>query len=133
MSTRRYHERVRRAYATITPDPHLAILQCRPVPTAFAELDLGVIKTFRETFPDNVIGLSAHDSGIAMALVGYVLGARIIEKHFTLNRAMKGTDHAFSLEPPGLRKLVRDLTRARIAMVDGTKRVHRRGRRDYEE
>jgi sialic acid synthase len=57
-----------------------------------------------------------------MALAGYVLGARVIEKHFTLNRAMKGTDHAFSLEPLGLRKLVRDLRRARVAMGDGIKR-----------
>ena len=57
--------------------------------------------------------LSDHDNGIAMAVAAYVLGARVIEKHFTLNRAMKGTDHAFSLEPMGLRKLVRDLRRAR--------------------
>jgi N-acetylneuraminate synthase/sialic acid synthase len=57
-----------------------------------------------------------------MALVAYILGARVIEKHFTLNRAMKGTDHAFSLEPQGLRKLVRDLRRARVALGDGIKR-----------
>ena len=44
-----------------------------------------------------------------MALAAYVLGARVVEKHFTLNRAMKGTDHAFSLEPIGFRKMVRDL------------------------
>jgi N-acetylneuraminate synthase/sialic acid synthase len=53
-----------------------------------------------------------------------VLGARIVEKHFTLNRAMRGTDHAFSLEPQGLRKLVRDLRRTRIALGDGTKRMY---------
>jgi N-acetylneuraminate synthase/sialic acid synthase len=56
-----------------------------------------------------------------MSLAAYVLGARVIEKHFTLNRAMKGTDHAFSLEPDGMRKLVRDLSRARIALGDGVK------------
>jgi len=70
-----------------------------------------------------VIGWSGHDSGIAMALVAYAYGARIIEKHFTLNRAMKGTDHAFSLEPAGLRKLVRDLARARESSGDGVKRL----------
>ena len=59
-----------------------------------------------------------------MAVVAYTLGARIIEKHFTLNRAMKGTDHSFSLEPVGMRKLVRDLTRARVAMGDGQKKVY---------
>jgi len=59
-----------------------------------------------------------------MALVAYVLGARIIEKHFTLNRAMKGTDHAFSLEPDGMRKLVRDLNRAKIALGNGEKKQY---------
>jgi N-acetylneuraminate synthase/sialic acid synthase len=58
-----------------------------------------------------------------MSLVAYILGARIIEKHFTLNRAMKGTDHAFSLEPQGMKKLVRDLDRARIAQGDGLKKT----------
>ena len=48
-----------------------------------------------------------------MPLAAYMLGARIIEKHFTLNRAMKGTDHRFSLEPQGLQKMVRDLHRVR--------------------
>ena len=102
-----------------------AILQCTAsYPAAFEELNLKVIKTFREQFSDTVIGLSGHDSGIAMSLVSYVLGARIIEKHFTLNRAMKGTDHAFSLEHSGLERLVRDLKRARIAMGDGVKRKY---------
>lgn len=119
-------EDVRRAYRAIRPiNPNFAILQCTSgYPPAFDELNLNVISTFREEFPDIQIGLSAHDSGIAMALVGYVLGARIVEKHFTLNRAMKGTDHAFSLERQGLSKLIRDLRRARIAMGDGVKRTY---------
>lgn len=114
---------VRRAYEAVRPiNPNFAILQCTSgYPPSFEELNLNVIKTFRESFPDIQIGLSSHDSGIAMALVGYVLGARIVEKHFTLNRSMKGTDHAFSLERQGLAKLVRDLKRARISMGDGVK------------
>jgi len=52
-----------------------------------------------------------------------VLGARVFEKHFTLHHTWKGTDHAFSLEPIGLRKYVRDLRRAPVAMGDGIKRV----------
>ncbi len=81
-----------------------------------------MIETFREAFPDVVIGFSSHDNGIAMALVAYMLGARVFEKHFTLNRAWKGTDQAFSLEPPGLRRVVRDLQRTRVALGDGEKR-----------
>jgi sialic acid synthase len=117
---------VERAYAAVRPiNPQICLLQCTAgYPAAFEELNLRVITTFREQFPDAVIGLSSHDSGIAMALVGYVLGARVVEKHFTLNRAMKGTDHAFSLETPGLRRLVRDLQRARLALGDGEKRTY---------
>jgi N-acetylneuraminate synthase/sialic acid synthase len=59
-----------------------------------------------------------------MAVVAYLLGARVIEKHFTLNHTLKGTDHAFSLEPIGMQKLVRDLHRARVALGDGIKRVY---------
>jgi sialic acid synthase len=83
-----------------------------------------VISTYRDRFPNVVVGLSAHDNGIAMATAAFVLGCRIVEKHFTWNRAAKGTDHPFSLEPVGLRKLVRDLERVRVALGDGTKRVH---------
>ena len=85
---------------------------------------MNVIKSYRERFKNIPIGLSSHDSGIAMDLVGYILGARAIEKHFTLNRSMKGTDHAFSLEPQGLAKLARDISRARIALGDGIKRTY---------
>jgi sialic acid synthase len=69
-----------------------------------------------------VIGLSDHQSGIAMALVAYMLGARVIEKHFTLDHAWKGSDHAFSLMPEGMRRLVRDLHRIPVALGDGMKR-----------
>lgn len=121
-------EDVRRAAdAILAINRRLCILQCTAgYPARFEELDLRVIETFRREFPDTVIGLSSHDNGIAMAVAAYVLGARVVEKHFTLNRAMKGTDHAFSLEPQGLRKMVRDLGRARVAMGDGVKRVHPR-------
>jgi N-acetylneuraminate synthase/sialic acid synthase len=117
----------RAAEAILGINTQLCILQCTAgYPARFDELDLRVIETFRNEFPDTVIGLSSHDNGIAMAVAAYVLGARVVEKHFTLNRAMKGTDHAFSLEPQGLRKMVRDLGRARLAMGEGAKRVHPR-------
>jgi sialic acid synthase len=117
---------VRRAYEAIMPiNKNLCILHCTAAyPPEWNELNLKVIETFRQEFPDIVIGLSSHDSGIAMAVGGYVLGARIIEKHFTLNRAMKGTDHAFSLEPAGMKKMVRDLRRLRLALGDGKKMLY---------
>ncbi|HET7647683.1 MAG TPA: N-acetylneuraminate synthase family protein [Gaiellaceae bacterium] len=116
----------RRAYETVAEvNGQVGILQCTAgYPVAWEELDLRVIETYRQEFPGAVIGLSAHDNGIAMAVAAYVLGARIVEKHFTLNRAARGTDHSFSLEPVGLRKLVRDLERVRVALGDGSKRIH---------
>ena len=118
-------EDVQRAYDVIMPiNPQLCLLQCTAsYPVEPDDMNLKVITTYRERFPDVVIGLSDHQNGIAMALVGYILGARVIEKHFTMNRALKGTDHAFSLEPTGLRKLVRDMSRAQVALGDGTKRA----------
>ena len=119
-------EDVQRAYDTIMPiNPRLCLLQCTcGYPAEFAELDLRVIATYRERFPEVVIGYSGHDNGIAMPVAAYMLGARIIEKHFTLNRAMKGTDHRFSLEPVGMKKMIRDLLRVRMALGDGRKKVY---------
>lgn len=101
----------------------LAVLHCTaayPV-RDYGELNLRCIQTLREAYPTLVIGWSGHDSGIAMSVAAYTLGARILERHFTLNRANKGTDHSFSLEPSGLTKLCRDLARAHAAMGDGVK------------
>jgi sialic acid synthase len=117
---------VRRAYDCLAEiNSEIALLQCTAgYPAAWEELDLRVIETYRQLFPEAVVGYSGHDNGIAMPIAAFVLGARIVEKHFTLNRAMKGTDHVFSLEPVGLRKLVRDLRRTRVALGDGTKTPH---------
>ena len=101
----------------------LCLLQCTAAyPAAVEDLNLGVITTLRERYPDVVVGLSDHQDGIAMAPVAYMLGARVVEKHFTLSHTAKGTDHAFSLLPEGMRKLVRDLQRVPIAVGDGVKR-----------
>jgi sialic acid synthase len=119
-------EDVERAYNAIMPiNNQLCILQCTAsYPAEPQDLNLRVITTYRERFPDIVVGLSDHENGIAMALAAYVLGARVVEQHFTLNHTWKGTDNVFSLEPIGMRKLVRDLHRAHIALGDGIKRIY---------
>lgn len=116
---------VRRAVETVSAHhTNFCLLQCTAgYPPAWDELNLRVIEAYRREFPGVVAGLSAHDSGIAMAIAAYVLGSRVVEKHFTLNRANKGTDHAFSLERDGLRKMIRDLKRTRVALGDGVKRT----------
>ena len=119
-------EDVQRAYDAIMPiNSQLCILQCTAsYPAEPEDLNLRVVTTYRERFPDVIIGLSDHENGIAMALAAYVLGSRMVEQHFTLNHTWKGTDHAFSLEPIGMRKLVRDLRRVRIALGDGEKKIY---------
>ena len=117
-------EDVRRVCDAVLPlNPQLCVLQCTASYPAEAEdMNLRVITTFRDLYPDVVVGLSDHQNGIAMSDVAYILGARVIEKHFTINRAWKGTDHAYSLEPSGMRKLVRDLRRVRLALGSGQKK-----------
>lgn len=113
---------VRVAYEVVAKvHERICLLQCTAsYPAEANEINLNVIQTYRQEFPC-VIGLSDHYNGIAMAPIAYVLGARVFEKHFTLNHAWKGTDHAFSLEPIGMRKMVRDLDRVREALGDGVK------------
>lgn len=102
--------------------PECAILQCTAAyPAPYDTLNLNVIPEIAHRFPDAVAGYSGHENGIAMSVAAYVLGARVIEKHFTLDRTWKGTDHAFSLEPEGMRKLVRDLSRTREAFGSSEK------------
>ena len=117
-------EDVDRAVDAIAPiNDQICLLQCTAAyPAAVEELNLAVITTLRERYPAYVVGLSDHQDGIAMATVAYMLGARVIEKHFTLSHTAKGTDHAFSLIPEGMRKLVRDLHRIPSAIGDGEKR-----------
>ena len=119
-------EEVRRAHEVLSEETdQLCVLQCTAgYPAAWDELDLRVIDTYRRIFPSTVVGLSSHDNGIAMPVAAYVLGARVVEKHFTLDRTMRGSDHAFSLEPQGLRKMVRDLGRTRLALGEGIKRQY---------
>ena len=104
---------IKRAHDNITKyNAKLSILHCTAsYPAAIEDLNLNVIKTLRKEFPNNVIGLSDHENGIDAGPIAYMLGARIFEKHFTLNRSWKGTDHSFSLEPSGLKRFVRNLNR----------------------
>ena len=114
---------VRRMYDAVMPiNSQLCILQCTAAyPCPPEMLNLRIIETFLNEFPEAIIGLSDHFNGILSAPLAYMLGARVVEKHFTLNRAMKGTDHAFSLELSGMRKMVRDLKRTRLALGSADK------------
>ncbi len=88
-------------------------------PVPFADVCLLDITTLKETHGDHVkhIGFSGHHLGIAVDVAAYTLGANIVERHYTLDRTWKGTDHSASLEPAGMRKLARDLRAVHDALT----------------
>jgi N-acetylneuraminate synthase len=89
-----------------------------------AELNLRMIHTLKEQFPGVPIGYSGHETGLATTLAAVAMGATFVERHFTLDRAMWGTDHAASVEPDGMARLVRNIRDIEKAMGDGVKRVY---------
>jgi N-acetylneuraminate synthase/sialic acid synthase len=114
---------IRRACDAMLPiNPQLCLLHCTAsYPSEPEHMNLNAISTLLKEFPAQVIGLSDHENGIDAASVAYMLGARVFEKHFTINRAWKGTDHSFSLEPAGLKKLVRNLNRIPVLLGSAAK------------
>jgi len=98
----------------------LVIFSCTSgYPVPFEDICLMEIRRLIDTYGGLVknIGFSGHHLGIAVDVAAYTLGAPIIERHYTLDRTWKGTDHAASLEPEGLRKLKRDLTAVHAALT----------------
>ena len=116
---------VQAAYSQVNQiNNQIAILQCTSTyPSAFSEVHLNVLQTFMKEFPDTVIGYSGHEQGIAIPPAAVALGAKIIERHFTLDRTMKGGDHAASLEPQGYAKMVRDIRHIEEAMGSTEKKI----------
>ena len=88
-------------------------------PVPFKDVCLLEINRMREQYEGRVkaIGFSGHHLGIAVDVAAYTLGATYIERHYTLDRTWKGTDHAASLEPDGIRRLVRDLNAVHDALT----------------
>ena len=106
-------EDIKRSYNLFTQHKiNFIIMHCTSsYPTAISDMNLNIITTLKREFRNILIGLSDHENGIDAGPIAYMLGARVFEKHFTLNRGFKGTDQAFSLEPDGLRKFSRNLKR----------------------
>ena len=84
----------------------------------FKDVCLLEITRMRKAYENRVkaIGFSGHHLGVAVDIAAYTLGASIIERHYTLDRTWKGTDHAASLEPDGVHKLVRNLNAVHDAL-----------------
>ena len=102
----------------------IALTHCTSTyPCPVNELNLNVIQTLQKKY-DLPIGYSGHEVGLQATLAAVTLGACIIERHITLDRAMWGTDQAASVEPSGLIRLARDIRIINEALGDGVKRVY---------
>jgi len=88
------------------------------------ELNLRMIQTLKNLYPEYIIGYSGHETGLSTTVSAVALGAEFVERHFTLDRAMWGSDHAASVEPQGFVRLVKDIRDTEFAMGDGVKRVY---------
>jgi N-acetylneuraminate synthase len=100
----------------------IVLHSCSTYPAHYNELNLRVIPVLRQQFAVP-IGYSGHETGIASSVAAVAIGACVIERHVTLDRATWGSDQAASLEPNGLTRLVRDIRLVEDALGDGVKRI----------
>ncbi len=112
MTTKEEIDELVQLFKTHNRNKDLVLYNCTSgYPVPFEDVCLLDINLLLEKYRNEVkhIGFSGHHLGIAVDMAAYTLGANIIERHYTIDRTWKGTDHAASLEPMGLRKLTRDL------------------------
>ncbi|MFJ7206262.1 N-acetylneuraminate synthase family protein [Streptomyces sp. NPDC098789] len=121
MSTPR---QIRHAVEVLGSDNILLCHATSTYPAKAEELNLRVINTLQEEYPNVPIGYSGHETGLQTTLAAVALGASFVERHITLDRAMWGSDQAASVEPGGLHRLVRDIRTIEAALGDGIKRVY---------
>ncbi|XP_054268101.1 sialic acid synthase-like isoform X2 [Macrosteles quadrilineatus] len=103
----RLHEVVRRSR---DGNCQMALLHCvSAYPAPATSINLRVLSEYQHRFPDTVIGYSGHELGTAISVAAVSLGAKIIERHLTLSKQWKGSDHCCSLEPDEFKQMVKDI------------------------
>jgi N-acetylneuraminate synthase len=115
-------EQIDHAVEVLGKDDLILLHACSTYPAYYEELNLNVIDVLRERYGVPV-GYSGHETGLPSSVAAAVMGACIVERHITLDRSMWGSDHAASLEPNGITRLVRDIRLIEKSMGDGVKRV----------
>jgi N-acetylneuraminate synthase len=121
MSTR---DEIDLAVQTVGQDNLLIAHATSTYPCPVEELNLRMINTLERAYPACPIGYSGHETGLAPTWAAVALGATFVERHITLDRAMWGTDHAASVELPGLARLIAQIRDVERAIGDGVKRVY---------
>ena len=117
-------EQIRRGIE-IAGAENLVLMHCTSTyPCGPEELNLKMIQTLRREFPNVPIGYSGHEVGLVPSAVAVALGACMVERHLTLDRAMWGTDQAASVEPWGFETLVKYIRVSEVSLGDGVKKVY---------
>ena len=116
-------EQIDRAVAALEGSPLIVLHATSTYPLPADEANLRMIATLQRRYPGVPVGYSGHEPGLQISLAAVALGAVAVERHITLDRTMRGSDHAASLEPQGLQHLVRDIRVIEEAMGDGVKRI----------
>ncbi|HTR70216.1 MAG TPA: N-acetylneuraminate synthase family protein [Mycobacteriales bacterium] len=116
-------EEIDRAVALLGDAPLALAHATSTYPCPPSELNLAMISTLRARY-GVPIGYSGHETGLQTTVAAVALGATFVERHITLDRASWGSDHAASVEPGGLTRLVRDIRTVESAVGDGVKRVY---------
>jgi N-acetylneuraminate synthase len=117
-------QEIERGVATAGTDQLLIAHSTSTYPCPVEQLNLRMISTLREKWPECPIGYSGHETGLAPTWAAVSLGATHVERHITLDRAMWGSDQAASVELGGLLRLVANIRDIERAMGDGVKKVH---------
>ncbi len=126
-------KQIRHAVEVLGSDNILLCHATSTYPAKAEELNLRVINTLQEEYPNVPIGYSGHETGLQTTLAAVALGATFVERHITLDRAMWGSDQAASVEPQGLARLVRDIRTIEASLGDGVKKVYESRARPDEE
>jgi len=119
------YEEIDHAVDILGKEDLILIHTCSCYPSTYPELNLRVIPELRKRY-GVLVGYSGHETGIPTSVAARVLGACVVERHVTLDRAMWGSDQAASLEPNGTTRVGRDIRLVEKAMGDGVKRVEER-------
>ena len=115
-------DEIKEAYDFIKNNVQLVILHCiTGYPTSFEEANLNFIKTLQKEL-DVPIGFSDHSPGIELPIAAVALGACVVEKHFTLDKALEGPDHKASLNPIEFKAMVDAIRNVEVAMGDGVRK-----------
>lgn len=116
---------MRRVYKIVKAiNINFCFLQCTSAyPLEVEDVNLRVIQEYQKEFPDIPIGYSGHESGIAITIAAVALGAKVVERHVTLDKTWKGSDHQASLEPSELTELVRSIRLVERAMGSPVKQM----------